>query len=101
MDGASIEEISKPALPSDDWWVQEQIIGGVVYPCVKEYCFTSRVTSKWFYKSTPAALCTIEEIQAEYDYGKAAGAPCIISINPKLDGVIDQAQANLIGSIVL
>lgn len=100
FDAGSIEEIDKPALPSNDWWVKEQVIGGVTYPCMKEYCFTSTNGHIWFWKSTNE-LRTIEALQAQYDYGKTAGVPCVISVSPDEDGVVGADQAALIASINL
>ena len=104
FDGASCEESFQPALPSDTWWGLTQSYSSITYPVSKELVVASRKnggTNYWFYSSSPIALRTLAALQGEYDYAKAAGVPVAISINPKLDGIIDEDQADLIASIVL
>lgn len=102
FDGATTEEGGRSSiLSSDTWWGLTQKYDGVTYPCVKELTFTSRASAAWYWKPTPYALRNISELQTLYDYSKAAGIPCAVSMNPKNDGIMDQAQADLIGSIVL
>jgi hypothetical protein len=88
-------------LSNNTWWGLTQSYNGITYPVVKELTCTSRINSAWFWKPTPHALRSLVDLQALYDYAKAAGVPCAFSINPDNTGVIDQDQANLIGDIVL
>jgi hypothetical protein len=100
FDGASVEEFIAPAT-GNDWWTKTQVKNAVTYPCSKELCGASRQSNTWFYKAIPTALRTSGQVQTLYDAAKAKGVPLAISINPKLDGIIDQTQADLIGGITL
>jgi len=99
FDSSSIELDYMPETTSY-YWAKTQTKNNITYPMSKEICSESRV-SKWFYSSTPAALKSLATIQVAYNIAKTIGIPIAFSINPKLDGVIDQAQADLVGSLTL
>jgi hypothetical protein len=99
FDGSSTEETVQPALPNDAWWTKDHTIGGVTYPCVRELVITSN--ESYWYNITPDSLRPLAELQAEYDYAKAAAVPIAISISPDSDGIIDEDEADLVASIVL
>jgi hypothetical protein len=104
MDGASLEENLLPNAGQVDhaWWTKQMTFGGITYPCVKEISASTRTNYKWYYKyPSPEPLRTLASIQASYNKAKAIGVPIALSVNPKLDGVLDQDQVDLINSIVL
>ncbi|MEN6388833.1 MAG: hypothetical protein ABFD04_00315 [Syntrophomonas sp.] len=101
MDVGSVEEDYRPATTTDDFWTQIQVISSVSYPNMRELTLPSRESSKWFYKTSPASLRLLADLQEEYDFAKTVGIPCAISMNPKLDGTLDTDQSDLIADIVL
>lgn len=101
-DAGIVENFIRPA-HGDNFWLKSQVHNGITYPCSKELTDTSFSASpgKWFYHQATEGLETLSTLQARYNAAKAEGVPYCVTVCPKADGTIYQAQADLVGSITL